>query len=88
MNQIHNLDEDSAEYFEFILKGNSYRMRYPTTEEIEVASKLKTDEEKNKAVFDYITPVNDAPPIQDVLKQSNIKIYRKFNDMVKTEFGE
>lgn len=85
MNQIHNLDEDASEYFEFILKGNTYRMRYPTTEEIEKAGELKTDQEKTQWMYSFIT--SDGPPIEEALKKTNIKAVRKFNEMVTTEFG-
>lgn len=86
-NPTYNLDEDAAEHFEFILQGNKYRMRYPTTEEIEQADKLETDEQKNDVVYEYISPVDNAPPVREVLKKVNIKVVKKFNQMVRTEFG-
>ena len=87
-NPIHNLDEDAAEYFEFILGGHTYKMRYPTTEDVEAADKLSTDEEKKAWMYSFIAPVGEAPSIDEALKKSNIKVVRNFNTMISTEFGE
>ena len=47
---MHNLDVDIQEYFEFQIKGHTYRFRQPTTEEIQLFSKMDTqDEEKSNA---------------------------------------
>lgn len=84
-----NLDtETDQEFFEFIVDGNNYRMRYPTTEEVEGAQKLKDDENKADWLYSFIQPVNkESQPIKEVLKKKNIKFLKRFNEMVTTEFG-
>lgn len=84
----YNLDDEAGEdFFEFVLNGIQYRMRYPTTEEVEKQDKL-SDSEKDKWSFSLITPVNDTDPsIEEALKQVNVKKVQRFTQMIRTEFG-
>lgn len=84
-----NLDtETDQEFFEFIVDGKNYRMRYPTTEEVEHSQKLEDDEKKSEWLYSFIEPVEkDTPAIRDVLKKKNIKFLKRFNEMIITEFG-
>lgn len=87
MENNYNLD-DVNDSFEFTLSGNRYKMRYPTTEEVELGDKLKTDAEKLQWLYDFISPVElSSPPITEVLKRVNVKVLARFNEMIKTEFG-
>ena len=58
---LHNLDDDVTEHFEFVLKGKRYKMRYPTTEETEQSrDKIKTLKKKyEKDVDKSIQAVED-----------------------------
>jgi hypothetical protein len=85
----YNLDEDATEFFPFTLGGKEYKMRYPTTEEVEKSRSIKTDEKRVEWLYSFIEPVTEgAPPVRDVLKAKNIKVLQKFNKMILTEFSE
>lgn len=86
---MHNLDVDIQEYFEFQLKGYTYHFRQPTTEEVQLFAKVDTqDTEKSNAfLFQFITPVNDAPPFEEISKQMLIPHWRKFREMIEQELG-
>jgi hypothetical protein len=89
MSNNYDLDQDGVESFRFKLGGNEYDMRYPTTEEIQSAQKMKDEDAKTKWVYTFITPVVEAsPPIEEALKKVNVKVLQKFNHMIKTEFTE
>lgn len=84
----YNLDQDTPEYFEFILGGNTYKMVYPTTEEIDLMRKEKDDEKRGEMMFNKIEPVTEnAPNINDALKKKNVKVLSAFYKMVKAEMG-
>lgn len=94
----YNLDEQDAEYFEFTLSGFTYKMRYPTTEELEKVQKefekLQKDDTSQfsmdkelEVIYQYITSDDPkAPPIQDALKKKSIKVFQRFANMVAEEF--
>lgn len=88
-NQPYNLD-DATEFFEFTLKGNKYKMRYPTTEEVEKAQKDQgKDQDPQKIqewMFSFIEPVDDAPDFKGELKKSSVKVLTRFNQMIEAEF--
>lgn len=89
MTNTHNLDENASEFFEFILGGNNYRMRYPNAEEAEEAQKLENEEKRTEWLYNFIEPVSkEAPPIREALKKINVKKMVKFNQMVISEFSE
>lgn len=84
----YNLDQDTPEYFEFILGGNTYKMVYPTTEEIDLMRKEKDDEKRGEMMFEKIKPVTDgAPSIDEALKKKNVKVLSHFYKMIKDEMG-
>lgn len=84
----HNLDQDDQEFFEFVVDGKRYQMRYPTTEEIEQSQKIESNEKKTEWLYGFITSLDkDAPAIAQVLKKKNVKFLQRFNQMVITEFG-
>jgi hypothetical protein len=84
----YNLDADPQESFEFVLGGNTYKMRYPTTEEVQTAQSLKDATKQLEWVYGFITPENpEAQPIEDALKTVNVKVLQKFNAMIKAEFN-
>ena len=90
MNQPYNLDTDVSEYFEFILKGNTYRFRYPTTREAFEAKKLENAplEESKKYLIQFISKVDDkSPDFQGVIDDVNVVYWSKFNDMVTRELS-
>lgn len=83
----HNLDEDNAEFFEFILKGNTYRMRYPTPDELKEIAEEKDKSTQEKRIYSFIDPVTpDAPPLQETLNKTPINVVLRFNKMVTDEF--
>lgn len=84
---IHNLDLDNAEYFEFILKGHTYRMRYPSPKELKEIGEEKDPKVQEQKVYDYIEPVTpDAPVLKELLEIIPINVLNKFNKMVTEEF--
>lgn len=87
-NKIHNLDENTNDYFKFILGGVTFNFRYPTTEEVEQARTLDTDSTKDllKWVSRFITRAdNKKYDFAKMYKGMNIKTARAFNKMVKAE---
>lgn len=84
----YNLD-DVREYFEFTLKGNIYRFRHMTTEEIEKMATLEKQEAKmTDYLVSFIDKVDpDAPDFVVIQKQMTIPQWRLFREMVKSEFG-
>jgi len=88
MSNNYNFDEIKSDSPTIILGGHTYKLVYPTVEEVERIQELKTDEEKTKAVYNFVQKTNDADPtFEDVLKSQNIKVLQAFADMIKTEFG-
>ena len=86
-NTVHNLDEQS-EYFEFILGGNKYTFRYPTTEEIADMKKLMESENVDEqAQIDWFLQfVEGNPKLADVFPKITIKQQQNFLKMVMAEF--
>jgi len=83
----HNLDEGNAEYFQFILKGNTYRMRYPTAQEIKDIAAEKDQAIQEQKIYSFIEAVTEnAPEIKDVINQLPINVITRFNKMVMDEF--
>lgn len=86
----YNLDEQ-PESFEFVVGGNAYNFRYPTTEEMAEAQKLEDDAEKEAQVnwlFTFITPVKpEAPSIAEAMKKVSFKVVQAFNDMISEQFS-
>jgi len=88
MNQPYDLDSGISEYFEFILKGNIYRFRYPTTREATLANELKDKSEKESKDFmiQFVTKVDEKTPnFEDIIDDLNVKYWAKFISMVTSE---
>jgi hypothetical protein len=85
------LDEQVPQYFEFSLGGHVYQMRYPITEEIMRAQTMKTEQEQLEWMYSFIKAADqdnpEVPPIKHALDKANLLVLKKFNDMVKKEFG-
>ncbi len=83
----YNLDLDNAEYFEFVLKGHTYRMRYPSPADLKEIAELKDVTLQNERVFSFIEAVSEgAPPLSETLNTLPINIVNRFNTMVTDEF--
>lgn len=90
MTDPYKLDAE-AEFFTFTLGGHEYKMRYPTTEEVEAAQKDYNPEKDvskiSKWMYSFIDPVSkDAPDFKDAINKSSIKVLSRFNQMIETEF--
>lgn len=85
----YDLTKDVQEFFEFTINEHKYRMRYPTTEEALAGDKVMDDPLKSSEwVQKFITPVTDnAPPIEELIGKSSVRVLRNFTEMIKTEFG-
>ncbi len=89
-NKIHNLDEGVEESFNFQLLGHVYNFRHLNTEEIETLQTFKKEDDKGtkEFLFKFVTAVDkDAPPFSETTKKMLTPHWRRFIDMVKTEFG-
>ncbi len=100
-NKIHNLDDGVQEYFEFIVKGHTYRFKQPNTEElddmrtattpgdVELDDKAREAEEKEskEALFQFITSVGEAPEFKEISKKMTVPHWNRFNKMVAVEMG-
>lgn len=89
-NHTFNLDDGAVEYFEFTLFGKKYKFRYPNTEEFEIISKLKENEDDKGLqdfLYPFITPIDDdAPDFKEAEKKMLPPHLRNFNEMVMEEF--
>lgn len=73
---------------QIVMGGHKYQLRYPTVEDIEDIQKLKTDEERQEVLYGFIEPRDgETVPFKDVLRKQDIRVFRKFSEMVKKEFG-
>lgn len=88
MNQPYDLDSGISEYFEFILKGNTYRFRYPTTREASEAKELENKSEKESKDFmiKFVTKVDEkSPDFGDIIDDLSVKYWSRFISMVTKE---
>ncbi len=84
----YNLEENVKEFVEFTLGGFTYKLKLPTTEEIEQLQKIKDDEERGKKMFDFVSSDNaDAPEIEKTLKSKSMGVMRNFIKMIEAEMG-
>lgn len=84
---LHNLDEGITEYFEFILKGFTYRFKYPNTEELEELRKAK-ENEGNDILFGFITKVDEkTPDFKELQKKMTVVHWKRFRQMISKEMG-
>lgn len=86
--QTYNFDEVNTEDTpQIIMSGHKYRLVYPTVEDIEKIQELKTDEERTNAMYGFLKPEGDSPVFAEVIKKQDIRVLKKFADMMKKEFG-
>lgn len=86
----HNLDEGYNEYVHFILKGNEYRLRLMTVEELEKLSQV--DENDYSAVIGFYATfveavTEGAKPFADIWRKMSIGQMKLFGDMIKEQVG-
>lgn len=88
--KITNLDQDIAEYFEFELKGNVYRMRYPTVEEFDEMRANSGDEQKTRQlVLKIIETVSEgAPSILELYKTLPINKWTRLVKLIVDKVSE
>jgi len=86
-NKIHNLDEAVVEFFDFIIKGHTYRFRHMNTEEMTEMKTLVGDEEKTKDyLFKFISKIDDSSPeFTEIAKKMLSPHWNKFAEMLKSE---
>lgn len=85
---VHNLDQDYAESFDFIVQGHTYRCRYVSAEEIEKIQKsVKDDPNSVDVLKEFISPVGDAPAFEIIWKKMRIPQIKAFVAMLQEEFG-
>lgn len=88
MSKDYNFDEITSDGPTIIMGGQTYKLVYPTVEEVERVQGLKTDEERNDAVYGYVVKTTeDQPEFRETLKKQSIKVLIAFTDMIKREFG-
>lgn len=81
----NDVDNDSPT---IIMGGETFKLVYPTLEEIEKIQALKTDEERTDAVYGFVEKTkDDQPEFRDVLQKQSIKVLKAFTDVIKKEFG-
>lgn len=88
----YNFDEIDNYGPTIIMGGHTFRLRYPTYEEMEKLQEVIEKEDGNKklkeAIYGFVEKtVDKQPAFRDVIKKQNIKVSLKFIDMVKEEFG-
>jgi hypothetical protein len=90
-NKIHDLDEGLVEYFDFKLFGHTYRFKQLNTEEVKEMTAMGSDETGDKLqeyLYRFITPVSpNAPEFMEISKKMTLPHLKKFNQMIKQEFG-
>jgi len=89
MSKDYNFDEISEQDGPTVkMGGHTYKLVYPTVEDIEKIQGLKTDQEQTDAIYAFLKPESaDAPPFKDVIRKANVKVIKAFSEMVKAEFG-
>lgn len=89
MSNNYNFDEvDQEDRPTIVMGGLNYKLRYPTVEEVEKLQNLKTDEERTAALYSFIEAEDEKQEkFESIIKKQDIRVFRKFSDMIKTEFG-
>lgn len=84
----YNFDEIKDESPTIVMGGQTYKLVYPTVEDIENVQKMKTDEERAEAVYSFVQKTDpEQPEFRDILRKQNIKVLKAFTEMIKAEFG-
>ncbi len=81
----HNLDENLGDSFEFILEGNKYSMRYPSSIELRKILEEKDEKTLVDKLLGYITSGEGSPSFQEALDNSNVRKSKRFLKMVREE---
>ncbi len=83
----YNLNENTEDEIEIILNGKKYKMRLATVQEIEDIQKM-AEEKQNDAMYEYVdTTEPDQTPFKDEIKKCNIRVIKRFGEMLKKEFS-
>lgn len=88
--KIYNLDEE-PEFFEFIIKGHTYRFRHLTSEEAEELQSIQSSDSKLQQEFflRFIEKTKeDQPDFIEISKKMNLKHWAAFNKMIVAEMTE
>lgn len=89
MSKVHNISEGIKEYFQFIIKGHTYKFRYPNTEESAGFQNVDAKDMSKfvKFISKFISPESkDAPAFTEVQKKMLIPEWTNFGNMIKAEF--
>lgn len=86
---VRNLDEQTKEYFDFTIKGHTYRFTHPTIKEIKEMDELKNDEKNtNEKFFKFISKIDKtSPDWSDVFEKLTVPQLKAFQTMIQEEFG-
>lgn len=84
----YNIDADQ-EFFQFTLQGHIYNFRHMNTDEISAMAEIKDDPKK---MLDYLysfisTDDKEAPAFKDIAPKLIAPQWKKFRQMIETEFG-
>lgn len=87
--KMHNLDDGVNEYFDFTVKGHTFRFRHMTMDEIEKMKEFENDEKKSREyLFGFISKVDEtSPEFVEVSKQMTAPHWIRFREMIKAEFS-
>lgn len=84
---IHNLDEGTSEYFEFVLDGKTYKMRYPTTDEVQALDEEEDAAKSADMLYSFIEVPEGMPPFKEILGSANVIRGKNFLKMIRKEFS-
>lgn len=86
----YNLDENVAEYFDFVVEGHEYRFRHLTTEELDGFRKVSDDEQKGmEYLYQFISKTHDdSPDFTETAKKMIAPKWVKFRKMILTEMTD
>lgn len=90
MSEIINLDSGVQEYFDFIIRGHTYRFTYPTMKQIKELDKSskESDEDSTKKLLKFIKKVDKkSPKFSDVFESLTVPHIKAFKSMIEKEFG-
>lgn len=84
------IDDGLAEYFDFEVKKQTYRMRYPNVEETDLIRDNALDEHKTRTLlFEFIENVDPKGiPIQELHKTLPINAWTKLIKLILEKLSE
>ena len=97
---MYDLD-NTKDHFVFKINQKEYKMTFPTVSQLEEIQQMATsksdasEQEKlemgqkvQQHIYSFIKPVDpEAEKIEHVVKNMNVITFKKFNEMIQTEFG-